>query len=207
VSGSLPLPTAIAGITVPQDDVAAKTWRWAQRVLPAYLLTHSVRAYCWGAAIAAGEGWTFDRQILWTAALMHDYALTRIPRNTMCFEVEGAEIARRFLERAGLDPDSADRAAIAIILHMRAGVTMADGVESVLLDRATGLDVRGDSYELVEAVGPRVMKEYPRGPFDRHFLNAMRREVAVRPTCQSNRLLNDTDLAGWMARSPWRTAG
>jgi HD domain len=204
VSGSQQLPAAIAGITVPQDDVAAKTWRWAQSALPEYLLSHSVRAYCWGAAIAAGEGWTFDRQILWTASLMHDYALTRIPHNTMCFEVEGAEIAREFLERAGMFATTADRVAIAIILHMRAGVTLDDGIESVLLDRATGLDVRGDGYELVKGVRPDVMQAFPRGPFDRHFLRAMEREVAVRPTCESNRLLNDTDLAGWMARSPWR---
>jgi hypothetical protein len=201
-----PLPRAIAGISVPQDDVAAKTWRWAQLALPEYLLTHSVRCYCWGAAIAAGEALTFDRQVMWTASLMHDYALTQIPRNTMCFEVEGAEIARSFLGRAGLDPDAVDRAAIAIILHMRAGVTLADGVESVLLDRATALDVQGDGYELVDAIRPEVIKEYPRGPFDRLFLNAMKREVAVRPTCGSNRLLNDNDLAGWMARSPWRSA-
>jgi hypothetical protein len=201
---SLPLPRAIGGIDVPQDEVAAATWLWAQRALPTYLLGHSVRAYCWGAAIAAGEGWMFDRQVLWTASLMHDFGLTRIPRNTMCFEVEGAEIARRFLERAGLDPEAADRAAIAIILHMRAGVTLADGVESVLLDRATGLDVRGDGYELVDSVRADVMKDYPRGPFDRHFLSAIEREVAVRPTCESKRLLLDNDLAGWMARSPWR---
>jgi len=199
-----PLPTAIGGIAVPQDDVAAKAWHWAERALPEYLLGHSVRAYCWGAAIAAGEGWSFDARILWTASLLHDYALTRIPRNTMCFEVEGAEIARRFLERAGMDPESADRAAIAIILHMRAGVTLADGVESVLLDRATGLDVRGDGFELVDAVRPAVMKAFPRGAFDRHFLRAIEREAAVRRDCESVRLLVDTDLAGWMARSPWR---
>lgn len=199
-----PLPSRIGAIAVPQDDVAARTWRWANRNLPEYLLGHSVRAYCWGAAIAAGEGWAFDAQVLWTASLMHDYALTRIAQNTMCFEVEGAEIARRFLERAGMDPEAADGAAIAIILHMRAGVTLADGVESVLLDRATGLDVRGDGYELVNAVRSGVMDAFPRGPFDRYFLAAIRREVAIRSTCESNRLLNDNDLAGWMARSPWR---
>lgn len=86
------LPGQIADILVPQDDVSVATWRWAHRSLPDYLLTHSVRAYCWGAAIAAGEGWTFDRRILWNASLMHDIGLTRIARNTMCFEVEGAEI-------------------------------------------------------------------------------------------------------------------
>jgi hypothetical protein len=200
-----PLPNQIAGIPVPQDEVSAATWRWAHRSLPDYLLTHSVRAYCWGAVIADGEGWTFERRILWTASLIHDVGLTRIPRNTMCFEVEGAEIARRFLERQGLPAAEADRAAIAIVLHMQPAVTLDDGVESVLLDRATGLDVRGDGFDLVAGVRPRVMREYPRGAFDRRFLGAITREAASRPACQSARLLHRTGLADWMARSPWAT--
>jgi hypothetical protein len=198
-----PFPTRIADIEVPQDDVSAATWRWAHRSLPAYLLTHSVRVYCWGAAIGGGEGLGFDPQVLWTASLMHDLGLTRIPRNTMCFEVEGAEIARRFLERQGMPAEIADRVAIAIILHMRPRVTLDDGVESLLLDRATGLDVRGTEYALVDGARPGVMRDYPRGTFDRHFLAAITREAAIRPTCQSARLLNETALADWMARSPW----
>ena len=198
-----PLPTRIAEIDVPNDDVSAATWRWAHTTLSGYLLAHSVRAYCWGAAIGGGEGLVFDRQVLWIASLMHDVGLTRIPKNTMCFEVEGAEIARRFLQRQGLPEDATDRVSIAIILHMRPSVTLGDGVESVLLDRATGLDVRGTEYQLVDAVRPRVMRDYPRGAFDRQFLDAITREVAIRPTCQSARLLHETGLAVWMARSPW----
>ena len=197
------LPRRIADIAVPQDAVSATTWRWANRNLPDYLLTHSVRAYCWGAAIAAGEGWRFDHQVLWNASLLHDVALTSVPRNTMCFEVQGAEFARRLLEREGLAPDLADRAAIAVILHMQPSVTLEDGVESVLLDRATGLDVRGDGFEVVDAVRARVMRAFPRRAFDRHFLAAITREAAIRPTCQGARLLNETGLARWMARSPW----
>jgi HD domain len=198
-----PLPRTLAGLAVPQDEVSAATWRWAHRSLPDYLLTHSVRAYAWGAAIAEREGWSFDRQVLWTASLMHDFGLTRIPRNTMCFEVEGAEYARRFLERQGLPAEAAERVAIAIILHMRPDVTLEDGAEAVLLDRSTSLDVRGDGYELVDSVRPRVMAAFPRRAFDRRFLDAMSREAALRPTCQSARLVHRTGLADWMARSPW----
>jgi len=198
-----PLPRQIAGIKVPQDDVSRATWRWAGHSLPEYLFGHSVRVFFWGAAIAAGEGWAFDRRVLWTASLMHDLGLTRLPRNTMCFEVEGAEFARRFLERHGLPADDADRVAIAIILHMRASVTLADGVESVLLDRATGLDVSGSGYELVDTVRADVVRAFPRGGFDRRFLAAIRREAADRPHCQSARLLRGTGLADWMVRSPW----
>lgn len=200
-----PLPSSIAGLHVPQDEISAETWRWARSTLPRYLFSHSVRSYCWGAEIAAWEGRTFDAQILWTAALFHDIGLTRIPRNTMCFEVEGAEIARRFLEEHRMSAAAADRAAKAIILHMQPGVTSADGVEAFLLDRATAVDVRGAEYDVIEGVRASVLRKYPRGHFDRHFLRAIRREVAIRPTCQSARLLNENDLEGSIARSPWAT--
>lgn len=203
----LALPRSIGGIDVPRDEVSGATWTWAHRNLPDYLLRHSIRAYCWGAALAAGEGWAFDRPILWAASLMHDVGLARLSTNTMCFDVEGSEIARRFLERQGMAPEAVDRVAIAIILHMQPAVTLDDGVESVLLDRATGIDVRGTEFDAIDAVRAAVMRAWPRGDFDRHFLRAIAREAGERPTCQSARLLHDTDLAGWMARSPWARAG
>jgi hypothetical protein len=200
-----PLPIAVAGIPVPQDDVSRFAWSWVHRRLPGWLRAHSVRAYLWAAALGARDGLEPDRSVLWAAALFHDVGLTRLARNSMCFEVEGAELARRLLERRGMAAEPADRAAIAIILHMQPGVTIADGAEALLLDRSTGLDVRGDGYELVDAVREDVMAAFPRGDFDRRFLAAIAREASERPTCQSARLLNDTGLASWMARSPWAT--
>jgi len=200
------LPNRIGGIAVPEDDVSAATWRWANRSLPDYLLTHSVRAYVWGAALADREGLVFDRQILWTASLMHDVGLTRIPRNTMCFEVEGGEIARRFLERSGLSAERADTVAVAILLHMRPGVTVDDGPEALLLDRSTSLDVRGEDYELVDDIRDAVMRAFPRRAFDRHFLAAIEREVAIRTDCQSARLLRVSALAAQQRTSPWAVA-
>ena len=202
----VPLPKSIAGIFVPQDETSSRAWSWAQRNVPDFLLTHSVRAYCWGAAIAAGEGWSFNAPILWTAALFHDFGLTRLPRNKRCFEIEGAEVARRFAVRNGMSADEATRVASAIVMHMQPMATLDNGVESVLLDRATGLDVRGDGYALVDTVRPGVMAALPRRAFDRRFLAAITREVATRPGCQSDRLLNEKGLAGWMERSPWRSA-
>ncbi len=199
-----PLPTQIAGIPVPDDPVSAATWRHAQRILPRYLLHHSVRSYCWGATIALGEEWTIDRQVLWTASLLHDQGLTTLPRNDDCFEVAGGARARRWLERAGMTPEAAETVERVIVLHMQRSVALDDGIEAVLLDRATSLDVRGAGFELVDVVRADVVRHYPRGDFDRHFLAAMRREVERRSDCQSSRLLNETGLADWMARSPWK---
>jgi len=198
-----PLPLAIGGVAVPQDGASAATWRQAQRWLPRYLLAHSARSYCWGAAIGEEEGRTFDRQVLWTASLLHDLGLTRIPRNADCFEIAGGAFARRFLEREGLPATRAAAVDRAIVLHMQPEVTIDDGIEAVLLDRATALDVRGVGFDLVASVRSAVMREFPRGAFDRRFLAAISREAAVRPDCQSARLLHATGLTGWMERSPW----
>ena len=199
-----PLPRQIAGIEVPRDGISAATWRHAQRTLPRYLLFHSVRSYCWGATIAMGEAWSFDRQVLWSASLLHDEGLTQLRRNDDCFEVAGGARARRWLERAGMAPQAAETVEKVIVLHMQPSVTLDDGVEAVLLDRATSLDVRGAGFELVDTVRTRVVRDFPRAGFDRHFLDAIRREASSRPSCQSARLLNATGLADWMARSPWR---
>jgi hypothetical protein len=197
------LPRSIAGIAVPDDPVSRATWAWAHRALPRYLLAHSVRSYCWGTVLAADEGLVFDARILWTASLIHDVGLARIPRNTACFEFAGGEIARRLLVGEGMPPADADRAARAIELHMAPDVTLDDGVESVLLDRATGIDVRGTEFGVIDRVRDAVVEELPRGDFDRHFLAAIRREVAVRPGCQSERLLDRLQVDGRIAPSPW----
>ena len=82
-------------------------------------------------------------------------------------------------------------------------VTLDDGVESVLLDRATGIDVRGTEFDAIDEVRDGVVGELPRGDFDRRFLAAIRREVAVRPGCQSERLLPRLEVDGQVAPSPW----
>ena len=59
---------------------------------------------------------------------------------------------------------------------------------------------------VVDGVRRRVMADFPRGVFERRFLDAIAREVAKGPSCQSDRLLTTKGLAGWMERSPWRSA-
>ena len=104
------IPRRIAGFEVPCDDVSIATWQWATRRLPEYLLAHSTRVYAWAAALARADRLAFEPRILWPASLLHDVGLTRISRNTRCFEYQGAATARRFLVRQGMTADFATRA-------------------------------------------------------------------------------------------------
>jgi HD superfamily phosphodiesterase len=187
------LPREVAGIELPRDAISRATWHRAERRLPRYLFAHSVRAYLWAAALGRDERVPFEPRILWPAALLHDIGLTGIPRNTRCFEYQGAEVARRFLRARGMAAADVARVGRAIELHMAASVTMADGAESVLLDRATAIDVRGAEIARVAGVRDAVTRWLPRGSFDRLFLAGIRREVAARPGCQSEHLLDRLD--------------
>jgi hypothetical protein len=88
---------------------------------------------------------------------------------------------------------------------MARSVTLADGAESVLLDRATAIDVRGSEFERIAAVRDDVIREFPRGPFDRHFIASIRREAGVRPGCQSERLVAIAGRTDWKVPTPWAT--
>jgi hypothetical protein len=189
VAAAPPFPVRVGSIEVPRDRISREAWDGAASQLPAYLFAHSVRSYCWGVALAGHDGLAFDAPVLWVASLLHDVGLTRIGRASRCFEYEGAEIARRFALRAGMPAHEADRVAAAIIAHMAPGVTLADGAESVLLDRATAVDVRHVRAELVRDIRGPIDRAYPRGAFDRNFRAAIAREVAIRTDCQSAQLL------------------
>jgi hypothetical protein len=88
-----------------------------------------------------------------------------------------------------MSPLDADRVARAIVLHMAPNVTLADGTEAVLLDRATALDVRHVDAHLVDDMRAAVEAAHPRGAFDRRFRAAIQREVALRTDCRSALLL------------------
>ena len=105
----------------PPGRCLARRWRWAHRACRGICSAHPFARTAGARRSGRGRGWTVDSRVLWCAALFHDIGLTSIASNTMCFEVEGAELARRTLERFGMEAEAADRAAIAIILHMQPG--------------------------------------------------------------------------------------
>jgi HD superfamily phosphodiesterase len=74
------LPARIGSIAIPGDSISRASWTWASAHLPAFVFSHSVRVYCWGAALAEREALAFDQQVLWVASLLHDVGLTRTAR-------------------------------------------------------------------------------------------------------------------------------
>ena len=84
-----------AGLVPPDSALARDAEVAAQDLLTPVLLNHSSRAYTWGAAIAALHGITFDRELLYLAAMFHDTGIPS-PVPDVDFTVRSAALAREF---------------------------------------------------------------------------------------------------------------
>jgi HD superfamily phosphodiesterase len=93
------------------------------------LLNHSSRAYTWGAAIAALHGITFDRELLYLAAMFHDTGIPS-PVPHVDFTVRSAAVAREFTDSHHVPADSRELVANAIAMHHTPGVGIESGAEA-----------------------------------------------------------------------------
>jgi hypothetical protein len=145
------------------------------------LLNHSRRAYAWGAALAALHGISFDRELLFLAAVFHDTGIPS-PVPHVDFTVRSAALAREFTDRHDVPADNREVVANAIAMHHTPGVGLDAGAEAYLLSAGAGVDVFGlRSSELPDAVRQRVVQQYPRLGFKREFAGLLRAEARQVP--------------------------
>jgi hypothetical protein len=89
----------------PDSSLAQDAQTAAEDLLTPVLRNHSHRAYAWAAAIAARRGISFDRELLYLAAMFHDTGLPS-PVPHVDFTVRSAAMLREFADRHGVPADS-----------------------------------------------------------------------------------------------------
>jgi hypothetical protein len=145
------------------------------------LLNHSRRAYAWGAAIAALKDITFDRELLYTAAMFHDTGLPS-PVSHVDFTVHSAQHARDFTDRHDVPAEDRELVTNAIAMHHTPGLRLEHAAEAYLLSAAAGVDVFGLRIdELPDGVRQSVVAEFPRLGFKREFAGLWRAEARKVP--------------------------
>src|SRR4051794_26210303 len=104
----------------PEGPAAAAALSVATRYYSPALLNHCVRSYLWGAMYGTAHGITFDDELYYVSALLHDIGLTEaFDSHSLPFEEAGGYLAWVFGIAAGWPPDRADRVEQIIVLHMR----------------------------------------------------------------------------------------
>ena len=167
----------------PQSPAATAAFTVASRFYSPALLNHCLRAYLWGSAYATQHDISFDGELFYVAALLHDISLTEpFDSHRMAFEEAGGQLAWVFGVAAGWPDDRAARVDEIIVLHMRGDVAAADDAEAHLLQVATSWDVAGrHPEEFSDATRAEILIRYPRLGFGDEFLACFVDQAARKP--------------------------
>src|ERR1700729_368179 len=132
------------GKRFPQTPAATAALSVASRFYTPPLLNHCVRSYLWGAMYASAHGITFDEELLYVSAMLHDIGLTDVfDSHRVPFEEAGGDLGWVFGVAAGWEADRAARATEIIVRHMRGDVSSTTDPESHILQVATSWEIVG----------------------------------------------------------------
>ena len=180
-----PLDEALTrlGLPVPDSALARRARELIADVAAPSLVNHSVRSYAWAVELARHDGLTFDPDILYAAAMLHDIGLVPTHDRGGGHDIDGALAAERLSREVG-ESDARARAIYdAIALHNRVALPPGSASEVVLLWDSTGVDVTGERFgDLRPAIIPGVIAAYPRIDFKREFAALLNDQATRKPT-------------------------
>jgi hypothetical protein len=131
-------------IAIPQTGPAQRALEVAAAFSSEALVNHCERSYLWAAALGIERGMTFDAELLYVAAMLHDIGLTpSFDNHALPFEIAGGHVGWVFGAGVGWDAHRRERIGEIIVRHMWDAVDPAVDPEGYLLEVATGLDVSG----------------------------------------------------------------
>jgi len=158
----------IDGIGIPDSKLCREITEVVRDTEPELLFNHSSRVYYSGALTGLRRGLRFDRELLYAGAMFHDMGLTpKHGSQTERFEVDGANVARNFLQSRGIWHTDIDTVWTAIALHTTPGIPQHMHPVVALLTAGVEMDVLGIAYEdFPNAQREAVVAAHPRTP---HF--------------------------------------
>ncbi|MDM0032492.1 HD domain-containing protein [Variovorax sp. J22P271] len=193
---------------------AAQAIRQAEGEL---LYEHSMRVYYWAALVAKRKGLAIDPELLYVAAMFHDYGLTAgYGESHLRFEVDGANAAREFLRSHGRPEAEAQRVWLSIALHTTNGISRhLDPIAQILAEGAN-MDLVGAGFgDFTSAQRRAVEAAHPRPPsFADDFLRDVYESLKHRPETTQGTGLADViasrdpafrrrDFSSLVRQSPW----
>jgi HD superfamily phosphodiesterase len=177
-------PATIAGIEIPDTALVRATTEFIRDAEDDLLFDHSRRVFLFGALQGRRRGLDPNLELLYVGAMFHDLGLTEPFRtsSTLRFEVDGANAARDFLLRHGVNEADARKVWLGIALHTTPGVPEFLDPETALVTAGVETDVLGIGRDdLPQDVLDAVTAVHPRPDFKARILHAFDEGFKNRP--------------------------
>jgi hypothetical protein len=178
------MSTTIAGIRIPDSQLARAATELVRDNESDLLYNHSRRVFLFGALAGERKKLKYDPELLYMGAMFHDMGLVdAYSSKTHRFEVDGANVARDFLQQHGVDEYDIEQVWTAIALHTTPGVPEHMKPVVALVTAGVEMDVLGIAYdEFPEDKRIQVVAAHPRErTFKDDIINAFTHGTIQKP--------------------------
>ena len=206
-SGSSPrdrTPRSVAGIAIPDSEMAQSAEQLSRDVSPWFLYAHSARAYFFASLVGREAGERIDEEAVYVGCVLHDVGLTPTYEHpSRPFERVSADVAGDLADSFEWEQARKDLLRRSIILHMAAEVEASESPEARMLEAGVAFDVTGmGATEIDEQSQIDVFRHFPRGPFKREFSALLSQEAERKPGCAAATLAG-LGLIEWIGAAPF----
>lgn len=195
----------LAGIAVPDTTLIDRAIELARASSEPYLFNHAMRSWLFAATLAEVEGRHCDAEILAVATVLHDIGFAKAFAGPLRFEVEGANAAREFVRKAGVDARRAQLVWDGVALNSTPSIGLFKEPEVALCTAGIVLDWSGQGAERLPAGRmAAILAAYPRLDMKKRFTRDVCGLVEARPETTYDNFTRDFGerfVPGYQARS------
>jgi hypothetical protein len=171
----------VAGVRVSDSPVISLAIEYAREHSEPYLFNHVMRSWLFAESLAQLEGAEYDGEVVALSTLLHDLGLSPQFDGPLRFEVETANAARNFAQRAGLDARRAQLVWDGAALNSTPSIALYKETEVRLCTLGIGLDWGGWGYaSLTRAQIGTIVEAFPRLQMKQRFSRAVCRLCEAR---------------------------
>jgi hypothetical protein len=176
------MPVTIGGVSAPDSELTRKATSLIERVHSKALLNHVHRTWWFAEFIGKRRGLTYDRELVYLAAMLHDLSLTDEFAADKRFEVDSADAADRFLLENGYPKSKTELVWDAIALHTISGIADRKQPEVALIHFGANADILGLRLdEITPSLVDDVLALYPRVGIKAAFTEALAEVIRKKP--------------------------
>src|SRR5262245_53243228 len=130
----------LAGVSVPDSPLISRTIDYARQNSEPYLFNHVMRSWLFAVALAQLKQSAYDEEVLAVSTILHDLGLSEAFNGPLRFEVEGANAARAFARKQGIDDRRAQVIWDGVALNSTPSIALHQEGEVALCTAGIALD-------------------------------------------------------------------
>jgi hypothetical protein len=171
----------LGGITVPDRPIISRAMDYARANSEPYLFNHAVRSWLFAVRLGELQGIPHDAEVVAVGTLLHDLGLTSCCTGPRRFEVEGADAARDFARKQGLDDRRLQLVWDSVALNSTPSIGLNKEAEVALCTAGIGVEFGFQYDRIPPGEMQAILAAFPRLGMKQGFTDAVCRIVKTKP--------------------------